>query len=76
MLFAGIPQPHPEDPPEIPHATEMDSITGWRFGYLLGAGYDPEAALLIAQDSGVDLHRAADLVQRGCPTDTALRILL
>jgi hypothetical protein len=54
----------------------MDGITGWRFGYLLGAGYDPEAALLIAQDSGVDLHRAADLIHNGCPTDTALRILL
>lgn len=75
MLFGGIPVPEAEDPPE-PRTTEMDTITGWRFGYLLGAGYDPEAALLIAQDSKVDLHRAADLVANGCPADTALRILL
>jgi hypothetical protein len=67
--------PVPEDPPE-PEATEMDGITGWRFGYLMGAGYDPEAALIIAQENSVDLHRAADLLHNGCPPDTALRILL
>jgi hypothetical protein len=54
----------------------MDGITGWRFGYLMGAGYDPEAALIIAQENSVDLHRAADLLHNGCPPDTALRILL
>lgn len=75
-MFPSIPVP--EDPPEPqgPKGTEMDSITGWRFGYLLGAGYDPEAALLIAQENGVDLHRAADLVKNGCEPSTALRILL
>jgi hypothetical protein len=73
-VFPVLP-PAPEEEEE-PRGTEMDAITGWRFGYLLGAGYDPEAALLIAKDNGVDLHRAADLVKNGCAPDTALRILL
>jgi hypothetical protein len=50
-------------------------VIHWRVERLLSAGYDGEAALTLAFDTTVDLHRATDLVERGCPVDTALRIL-
>ena len=50
-------------------------VTRWRIEQLLDAGYDDEAALVLALDSEVDLRTAVSLLQRGCPVDTALRIL-
>lgn len=47
----------------------------WRVERLIAAGYDGEAALVLAFDTTVDLHRAIDLVERGCPVATAVRIL-
>jgi hypothetical protein len=40
------------------------------------AGYGLRAALLLAIDPDIDVEHAAELVQRGCPADTALRILI
>lgn len=54
---------------------ERDGVTSWRVEQLLAAGYDAEAALVLALDRDVDLHRAVSLLQRGCPPDTALQIL-
>ena len=48
----------------------------WRRESLLRAGYDERTALLIALKVEIDLHQAVDLVERGCPVKTALRILL
>jgi hypothetical protein len=31
---------------------------------------------VLAASSGVDLHRAVDLLDRGCPQDVAMQILL
>ncbi|HET9288344.1 MAG TPA: hypothetical protein VFO26_12395 [Gaiella sp.] len=42
---------------------------------LLQAGYDAEAAIVLALDRDVDLHFAVSLLERGCPPDTALQIL-
>jgi hypothetical protein len=50
-------------------------VTSWRVEQLLAAGYDAEAALVLALDRDVDLHLAVSLLQRGCPPDTALQIL-
>ena len=50
-------------------------VLHWRVERLLSAGYDGEAALTLAFDTTVDLHRATDLVERGCPVATAVRIL-
>jgi hypothetical protein len=36
----------------------------------------PQAAFELAERTDVDLHRATELLQAGCPVDTALRILL
>lgn len=48
----------------------------WRLEELERAGYDPAAASLIAAELRVDLHQAIRLLKRGCPIETALRILL
>lgn len=55
--------------------SERDGVTSWRVERLLAAGYDAEAALVLALDRDVDLHRAVSLLERGCAPDTALQIL-
>jgi hypothetical protein len=54
---------------------EREELTAWRLECLRGAGYDQEAAIVIALDREVDLHRAVSLLERGCPPDLALQIL-
>jgi hypothetical protein len=54
---------------------EWDGVVSWRIERLLAAGYDGESALVLALDRDVDLHEAVSLLERGCPVDTALRIL-
>lgn len=56
--------------------TEEELVTGWRREQLLRAGYPEVDAMLLADLAYVDLHRATDLLLSGCPSDTALRILL
>ena len=54
---------------------ELQVIT-WRREQLVRAGYDVADATAIAFEPGVDLHAAVALLRRGCPSTTALRILL
>ena len=54
---------------------ERERVLDWRFDALEEAGFNPVAALVLAESS-VDHHAAANLLARGCPHDTALRILL
>jgi hypothetical protein len=56
--------------------TEAEMILRWRFDELVRAGYDIGSALLLASHVEIDLHHASTLVRRGCPAETALRILL
>ena len=56
--------------------TEFERVVNWRLRELMRAGYDWKAALMLAARSHVDLHLAVGLARRGCPPDTALRILL
>jgi hypothetical protein len=58
-----------------PRRTEHERVLDWRFDALEEAGFNPIAALALAESS-VDLHAAAKLLANGCPHDTALRILL
>ena len=60
---------------ELIDDTEVEAILRWRFDELVRAGYDVGSALMLASHVEVDLHQATGLVRRGCPTDTALRIL-
>jgi hypothetical protein len=48
----------------------------WRFEELVRAGYDDHDAAELAHHPEVDLHDAVELVRRGCPSNTALRIIL
>jgi hypothetical protein len=51
-------------------------VLEWRVETLRLAGFTTEAALDLAFSKHVDLHDAVRLVKRGCPAETALRILL
>ena len=55
---------------------EAEHVLRWRFEELVRSGYDAGEAMILASHVDVDLHRATDLVAQGCPTATALRILL
>lgn len=61
---------------ELMDETEAEAILSWRFEELVRAGYDSGSALILASHVEVDLRHAENLVRRGCPPDTALRILL
>ena len=50
-------------------------VLSWRIEQLIAAGFDSEAAFVLALDRDVDLHDATELVRRGCPPGTAFRIL-
>jgi hypothetical protein len=55
--------------------SERDRVMRWRVEQLLDAGYDGESALVIGLDPSIDLHTALGLIRRGCPVETALKIL-
>ncbi len=57
------------------HADD-DAVRHWRFEELLRAGYTIPDALELALRKDIDLHWAASLVRRGCPSSTAARIAL
>ena len=63
------------EPALLPFDDGRDEVTSWRIERLVAAGYDGEAALVLALDRDVDLHLAVSLLERGCPSDTALQIL-
>lgn len=56
--------------------SEIERIERWRAEELERAGYEPRAAGRLAVRHDVDLHAAVDLLERGCPSDLALKILL
>lgn len=66
MSTANVTAPEPE----------LELVEQWRLTSLERAGYDPESAAVLAASHDVDLHRAVELVERGCPPDLALQILL
>ena len=56
--------------------TEQLRIEQWRSEELERVGYSRRAAGRLAARHDVDLHRAVDLVRRGCDPELAVRILL
>jgi len=56
--------------------SEAERVARWRAEELERAGYDLSAAAVLAASAGVDLHLAIDLLERGCPQDVAMNILL
>ncbi len=55
---------------------ETGLIEAWRAEALERAGYGPREAAKIAARHDIDLHKATDLLELGCPADLALQILL
>jgi hypothetical protein len=51
-------------------------VLRWRFDVLMRAGFDMEQAAALAANVEIDLHLATELLARGCPPGTALRILV
>ena len=58
---------------DSPEAVE---VLRWRIRTLLGAGYMLGDAINIARRGDVDLHAAVGLLERGCSSATAVRILI
>ncbi len=56
--------------------TEQRRIEDWRTEELERAGYSHRAAGRLAARHDVDLHRAVELLQRGCSPELAMKILL
>jgi hypothetical protein len=56
--------------------TELQRVESWREQELIRAGYTPGDAVALAARHDVDLHRAVELVEQGCPIDLALEILI
>ena len=56
--------------------TEAERVERWRADELIRAGFDPDSALKLAARLDVDIHRAAQMLQHGCPPELALQILL
>ena len=55
---------------------EAERVRTWRLEELQRAGYERKMARTLAERADVDLHLATALLRRGCPVDTALRILI
>ena len=58
-----------------PRESERSKVESWRLHVLIEAGYPLQIAERVAS-STADLHRAVELVSRGCPPETAAAILL
>ena len=55
--------------------TELDRVERWRTAELMRVGFPGDDAVALAARLDVDLHEAISLVERGCPTELAIRIL-
>lgn len=60
---------------ELLDEPEAVEVLRWRFDGLLRIGFEIEQAAVLAANVEIDLHAAEDLMRRGCPPDTAIRIL-
>jgi hypothetical protein len=50
-------------------------VVNWRLCRLLESGFAPDLAQLLASTPAVDIHALLELVDRGCPSELAARIL-
>lgn len=58
------------------HDTELDRVEHWRAEELVRAGFDLSDAVALAARHDIDLHFAIELVEQGCPHETAIDILI
>jgi hypothetical protein len=57
-------------------AVGNEVVVDWRYVSLVQAGYLPDDAWKLATAKDVDLRLAESLLAHGCPSATAVRILL
>ena len=55
---------------------ELERVEQWRAEELERAGYGARDAARLAERHDVDLHLAVELLERGCPPELAVSILL
>ncbi|MBA3842421.1 MAG: hypothetical protein H0X39_07340 [Actinobacteria bacterium] len=55
--------------------SEQELVESWRAAELERAGFPPAIAAELAPRTDVDLHRAAELLTKGCSPELALQIL-
>ena len=67
---------HQVEAPEEAGCDPSAQVLSWRIEQLIAVGFDGDAAFVLALDRTVDLHEATGLVERGCPPQTAFRILI
>ena len=65
-----------KSPAEPDQSDEMQRTRVWRLNQLVSLGFDLPRAVIMADDTRVDLAQARKLVALGCPLETASRILL
>jgi hypothetical protein len=58
------------------HRATDEQVRRWRYSQLRRAGCDRRTARRLAERREVDLHRAIDLLEQGCPPAVASQILL
>jgi hypothetical protein len=54
---------------------QVDEVVRWRREQLAEAGFSLPLAARVANDARYDLHAMIELVERGCPTELAARIV-
>jgi|GEM_PF-383057 hypothetical protein len=74
LLFVGL-DPMVEPVKTIEIDNEQARVASWRLHVLVEAGYPIGLAERLAH-SEIDLHRAVELILRGCRHETAAEILL
>ena len=57
------------------HPTEQELVEQWRAEALERAGYPDTVAAELAMRPDVDLHRAIELLEKGCTPELAANIL-
>jgi hypothetical protein len=60
---------------ELTRRRDGHAAVAWRRDRLADAGFSPDLADRVADDRRYDLHALIDLVERGCPSELAVRIL-
>jgi hypothetical protein len=70
------PDEKPDEEPEVTTTAEPpDKTVDWRRKTLRRAGYEGIQITILAERTDIDLHEACDLLEQGCPPDTAVLIL-
>ena len=62
-------------PAELEGNADAALVLSWRFEVLFRAGYSRNQAFQLAREDA-DLHLATELLERGCPVELAMDILL